>query len=138
MIYEFDWHGWFLVPVIAVFTKFDQFKRNIKMKLQDNLEGHDPEIHLVKAEVESVFDRYYLGSLSEHPPFVRLESEDFFRQFRRIHVNACPIEMHKHNERCTELIEVTANALSGGAVALMLIAVQRDNLELSVKKAVEW
>ena len=46
--------------------------------------------------------------------------------------------MHKHNERCTELIEATANALSGGTVALMLIAVQRDNLELSVKKAVEW
>jgi hypothetical protein len=46
--------------------------------------------------------------------------------------------MHKHGQRCTELIEVTANELSGGAVALMLIAVQRDNLELSVKKAVEW
>ena len=46
--------------------------------------------------------------------------------------------MHKHGQRCTELIEVTANALSGGVVALMLIAVQGDNLELSVKKAVEW
>ena len=46
--------------------------------------------------------------------------------------------MHKHGQRCTDLIEVTANALSGGVVALMLLAVQRDNLELSVKKAVEW
>ena len=46
--------------------------------------------------------------------------------------------MHKHNQRCTELIEVTANALSGGVVTLMLMAVQRDNLELNVKKAVEW
>ena len=46
--------------------------------------------------------------------------------------------MHKHDQRCTKLIEVTANALSGRAVALMLIAVQRDNLELSVRKAVEW
>ena len=46
--------------------------------------------------------------------------------------------MHKHGQRCSELIEVTANALSGAAVALMLLAVQRDNLELSVKKAVEW
>ena len=46
--------------------------------------------------------------------------------------------MHKNGQRCTELIEVTANALSGDVVALMLIAVQRDNLELSVKKAVEW
>ena len=46
--------------------------------------------------------------------------------------------MHKNGQRCTELIEVTANALSGGVVTLMLIAVQRDSLELSVKKAVEW
>ena len=46
--------------------------------------------------------------------------------------------MHKHDQRCTDLIEVTANALSGGVVALMLLAVQRDNLELSITKAVEW
>ena len=46
--------------------------------------------------------------------------------------------MHKHDQRCTDLIEVTANALSGGVVALMLLAVQRDNLELNVTKAVEW
>ena len=46
--------------------------------------------------------------------------------------------MHKHNQRCTDLIEVTANALSGGVVTLMLLAVQRGNLELSVTKAVEW
>ena len=46
--------------------------------------------------------------------------------------------MHKHDQRCTDLVEVTANALSGGVVVLMLMAVQRDNLKLSVTKAVEW
>ena len=71
----------FQVPVIAVFTKFDQFKRNIKMQLQD--EGRDQETHF-ETEVESVFDQYYLGGLSESPPFVRLESEDFFGQFTPI------------------------------------------------------
>ena len=68
----------FQVPVIAVFTKFDQFKRDIKMKLED--EGRDPETHF-EAEVESVFYRSYLGGLSERPLFVRLESEDFLRQY---------------------------------------------------------
>ena len=43
-----------------------------------------------------------------------------------------------HDQRCTDLIEVTANALSGGVVALMLLAVQRDNLELSITQAVKW
>ena len=44
--------------------------------------------------------------------------------------------MHKPDRKCTDLIEATANALSMGAVAIMLMAVQRDNLELSVKQAI--
>jgi len=50
--------------------------------------------------------------------------------------NIHPAEMQKHGQRCAGLIEMTANALSDGAVALMLVAVQRDNLELSIKQAV--
>jgi hypothetical protein len=49
-----------------------------------------------------------------------------------------PIEMQKHGEQCAGLIEMTADALSGGVVALMLVAVQRDNLELSIKRAIKW
>ena len=45
--------------------------------------------------------------------------------------------MHKPDQRCTDLIEVTANALSLDVVVLMLMAVQRGNLERSVKQAVE-
>ena len=45
--------------------------------------------------------------------------------------------MHKPDQKCTDLIEATANALGAGVVALMLMAVQRNNLELSVKQAVE-
>ena len=63
------------MPVIALFTKYDQFKREIKMKLEDR---HDhSEIHLrVDAEVKSVFDQYYLAKLGGSP-FICLESEDF-------------------------------------------------------------
>ena len=55
-----------------------------------------------------------------------------------MHLNFCPVEMHKHGQRCTDLIEVTANALSVGIVALMLLAVQCDNLELRIKQAIRW
>ena len=65
----------FQVPVIAVFTKFDQFKHDIKMKLKD--EGRDARTEF-DTEVESVFNRRYLASLSGPPPFVRLEGEYFF------------------------------------------------------------
>jgi len=51
-------------------------------------------------------------------------------------INICPAEMQKHEQRCAGLIEMTANALSDSAVTLMLVAVQRDNLELSIKQAV--
>jgi len=54
------------------------------------------------------------------------------------YINICPVEMQKHGQRCTGLIEMTANALSGSAVALMLLAVQRGNLELSIKQAIRW
>ena len=37
--------------------------------------------------------------------------------------------------RCDTLIEKTAAALNDDVVVLMLLAVQRDNLELSVKTA---
>jgi len=52
--------------------------------------------------------------------------------------NFCPAEMHKPGQRCTALIENTANALSGSVAAIMLLAVQKDNLELNIKRAVEW
>ena len=53
-------------------------------------------------------------------------------------VNIHPIEMQKHGQRCADLIDLTANQLSDSAVALMLVAVQRDNLELSIKQAIRW
>jgi len=59
--------------MIVVFTKYDQFKCNIKMKLED--QHHNPEEFGV--EVEKVFQEHYLAGLSGSPPFVCLEGEDF-------------------------------------------------------------
>ena len=62
----------FQVPVIALFTKYDQFKRDVRMMLQD--EGCDRDMDL-NTEVENKFKRHYLAGLNGSPPFVRLESE---------------------------------------------------------------
>jgi hypothetical protein len=64
----------FQVPVIALFTKYDQFKRDIKMKLED--QPDHPEID-VDAEVKRVFEEHYLAGLTGPPPYICLESEDF-------------------------------------------------------------
>ena len=45
--------------------------------------------------------------------------------------------MHKPDGCCKKLIEETAGALNDDVVTLMLVAVQRSNLELSVKLAVK-
>lgn len=121
--------------MVAVFTKYDQFKRNIHMKLTE--EGRDPGTQL-DTEVEMMFNQHYLGGLSGHPTFVRLESEGFVDQFITPILISVLVGMHRSDQRCTELIEVTADALNGGAVALLLMAIQRDDLELNVKQAIKW
>ena len=71
---EIDFMTWdFQVPIIALFTKYDQFKCDTMMKLED--EGRDPEMEL-SAEVENIFNQHYLAGLNGTPSFIRLESED--------------------------------------------------------------
>ena len=120
--------------MIAVFTKFDQFKRNIEIKLED--EGRDPETDL-NNEVESIFREHYQAGLGETSLFVRLESEFSSYQPTCIVLICVPPGMQMPGQKCTALIETTGNALSRDAVSLMLLAVQKDNLELSIKEAVK-
>ena len=47
------------------------------------------------------------------------------------------VGMHKENESCYALLEETASALDDEAVTVMLLAIQRENLEMSVKSAVQ-
>jgi len=46
-------------------------------------------------------------------------------------------KMHRQNRHCDDLIEKTAVALNDDIVTLMLLAVQKGNLELSVKTALK-
>ena len=54
------------------------------------------------------------------------------------YANFCHIGMHKHGQQCTDLLEVTANALSSGTVALILLTIQKNSLELNIKQAIQW
>ncbi len=61
--------------MIAVFTKYEQFKFNIRMKLEDE-DRPDWETE-VSGEAEKVFQEHYRRDVGEMPHFVRLESESF-------------------------------------------------------------
>ena len=125
------------VPVIAVFTKYDQFKRDIRMKL--GARSPRPAKKDVTDEAEKIFQEQYWNVIKgESPRHVRLEC-----RFCNIYVYLSLIVvwhtsgMHKPGESCDALITETAHALSIEVVSLMLLAVQQGNLEMSVKLAVQ-
>jgi hypothetical protein len=120
-----------LVPVVAVFTKHDQFLRNVEMHMSD-FPNEYPNSNVSEA-AESQFQEHYLRPLGNDAIFVRLESG-----FRVICLDCMLMsfgEMHMQKRRCDDLIEKTAAALNQDIIALMLLAVQRDNLQLSAKTA---
>jgi len=64
--------GIFQVPVIAVFTKYDQFRCDIEMRLED--QDRDAEA-LLHVEIDRVFNQEYLANFKGAPPYICLESE---------------------------------------------------------------
>jgi hypothetical protein len=122
--------------VIAVFTKYDQFERDTKYKLEDRPEGLDQGIDL-NDEVERIFREHYQAYLEGSPLFVCLGSKGFALWTELCCDHPCLSGMHKPGEKCTTLIEMTADALSPNVVALMLVAAQKNGLELSIQQAVK-
>ncbi|KAN0137575.1 hypothetical protein V8E53_004626, partial [Lactarius tabidus] len=103
------------VPVIAVFTKYDQFLFNVEMDVLDDPDKF-PDGNVAQI-AEKRFQDHYLGPLGDSVRYVRLE------------------KMNEKDSRCDSLIEKTAGALNEDGITLMLLAVQKGNLELSVKMA---
>ena len=66
------------MPVIAVFTKYDQFKRELSFKLEDL--GRNPDIHL-EHEADTIFREHYLVGINRDSPSVRLQSEIFVTNY---------------------------------------------------------
>jgi hypothetical protein len=64
--------------VIAVFTKVDQFRRDVRMKLEDQDDRDPDDPTVLNAEMERIFNEEFLANLKGSPPFVRLESEDYY------------------------------------------------------------
>ena len=63
----------FKVPIVVVFTKYDQFLRNVKMDALD-----DPDKYLGRSVSEAAkeqFQEHYLGPLGDEVGYVQLESE---------------------------------------------------------------
>ena len=122
----------FQVPVIAVFTKYDQFKFNVEMDVFDDPDKYpDSDASQV---AEKLFEEHYLRPLGDGVKYVRLESV-LRVNIPRTHTDGSAAEMDVKDSRCDNLVEETAAALNENTVALMLLVVQKNDLNLSVKTA---
>ena len=64
----------FEVPVIVVFTKYDQFLRDIEMHIADYPNEY-PDSYNVYEVAKKQFQGHYLHPLGDDVKFVRLEGE---------------------------------------------------------------
>ena len=69
---NFQWS--MVVPIIAVFTKYDQFKLNVGMKLEDEGEEY-PSSDLIEERAEELLQAEYLGIIAGRPKHIGLESK---------------------------------------------------------------
>jgi hypothetical protein len=92
------------VPVIAVFTKYDQFRRETIFRLED--QGVDTSTNPARldAEIEKIFNEQYLAKLTGSAPVVHLESENFVNQLVCTTLTPVP-------QKCTSLVESVLNLL---------------------------
>jgi hypothetical protein len=72
----------FEVPVIAVFTKYDQFLRNVKMDVLDFPDEY-PDSNAYQV-AEKLFEDHYLRPLGTDAKYVRLESESIVRYLAHV------------------------------------------------------
>ena len=63
------------MPIVAVFTKFDQFKLNIQMELEDSYANNNVSCESIRTEVEKTFKQDYLDKIDGNPGYVQLQSK---------------------------------------------------------------
>jgi hypothetical protein len=103
-----------LVPVIAVFTKYDQLRRETSFRLEDQGLETSTDAALLNAEVEKIFKEQYLAKLPVSAPAVCLESEDFVNQ------PACTMLIPVPQE-CTNLAKSALSLLKRLAMSSLVV-----------------
>jgi hypothetical protein len=107
-----------LVPVIAVFTKYDQFRRDMVLRLEDQgIETSTDEV-LLNAEVEKTFNEQYLANLTESAPVVRLESKKYVNQLACTRGTLIPVPQECTSPAKSVLSLLKRLAMSSPAVLL--------------------
>ncbi|KAJ7150769.1 hypothetical protein C8R46DRAFT_1124095 [Mycena filopes] len=110
------------VPVIAIFTKLDGLADRAFTMLVDD--GKTPEEALggTAGKTAELLETNFLARLqaTDHPPSDYVQLED----------------MREESSNCKDLIEKTADSITDEGLSLLLVSVQQNNINLSIRFAV--
>jgi len=106
------------VPVVAIFTKFD----DLIIQVYDRKKGDKENIKIAQAALKEKFEKPL--KLYQHPPraYVRFESLND--------------DEGDHQEQIKELIKNTASSIDDLALKMLFVTVQQNNLEVCIQYAV--
>ncbi|THU79564.1 hypothetical protein K435DRAFT_823875 [Dendrothele bispora CBS 962.96] len=112
------------VPVIAIYTKFDDLVSQVYDPEREEEENHQYAIFCLRDKFEQPLDK------CEFPPKAHL------------HLEGIPwTDMQKndgnHQEQVQKLIQKTADSLDNLAIEMLFVSVQQNNLELCIKYAIK-
>jgi len=127
-----------IVPVIAIFTKFDA----LVVKAFGTLRGEGTPLREArilaaghaKADLEKIYSKL---RTMKYPPkaIVFLQGQRFHLDIKPVILNSFP-DMHKPDADCRKLMEETAAALDSKILQQLFVSTQRKNLELCIKYAI--
>jgi len=136
---------WCVVPVIAVFTKWD----GQIIKSYGKLRGPPNNMSISQARqgaarhAEDEFNQHYLPVISApavpYPPasFVLIGSEWCFAPNNVLSSKSFQSDMHKPETKCEELSTKTAAALGNNELQKLFVSVQLNNIQLCVEYALK-
>ena len=125
-----------LVPIVAIFTKFDDLINQVYDPSLDDDDNRSVAERLLKDDLRAPLFKFKFPPRAD----VRLEGK-YVSASLLICWLGCYTELHEddgdHQKQVKKLIEKTAESLDDLALKILFVSLQQNNLELCLKYAVK-
>ena len=128
------------MPVALILTKFDALVEKSYQKLRLQGKNHQEAKAAMHELANKTFQDEYLSRVlaMDFPPkaYICLAGDILFPysffKFSQI------LEMNKEENQCSELSEKTMDILNNDILVNLFVSTQKNNLDLCIKKSIEW
>jgi hypothetical protein len=127
------------VPVVLIFTKFDALEDMCYNKLRSQGKNHQEAEDAIHECANKIFQDEYLSRVlaTDFPPkaYICLSGNILFlyRFVKFLQI----LEMNKEENQCFELSEKTMDILDNDFLVNLFVSIQKNNLDLCIKKSIE-